>query len=55
MGAKYEVLYWDYKNGKYVTVEHTNSFIKAMWLVCKFEKKYPCVSIIFRRDKVKEV
>lgn len=27
MGAKYEVLYWDYKNGKYVTVEHTNSFI----------------------------
>lgn len=25
MGTKYEVLYWDYKNGKYVTVEHTKS------------------------------
>ena len=55
MEAKYEVLYWDYINGKYVTAEYTNSFIKAMRLVCKLEKKYYCVSIRFRRDKVKVV
>lgn len=26
MGTKYEVLYWDYENGKYVTEEYTNPY-----------------------------
>lgn len=53
MGGKYEVLYWDWQNGEEVTAEYTNSFIRAMRLVRKLERKYNCVSIKFRRDKVK--
>ena len=38
MGNKYEVLYWDYYEGKEVTVTYTGSFLKAMCLVRKYEK-----------------
>ena len=54
MGNKYEVLYWDYYTGKEVTVTYTDSFRKALWLVRKYEKKWHCVSIKFRRNRVKE-
>ena len=54
MGCKYEVLYWDYRNGVEVTVEHTNSFIRALYLVHKLEKSYHCVTIKFRRNRVKD-
>lgn len=53
MGAKYEVIYWDWQNGKEVTEENTNSFVRAMLLVRKLEKQYHCVSIKFRRGKIK--
>jgi hypothetical protein len=54
MGGKYEVLYWDYENGVEVTEEYTNSIFRAIYLLHKLEKKYYCVTIKFRRDKVKE-
>lgn len=54
MENKYEVLYWDYYVGKEVTVTYTGSFLKALWLVRKYEKKWHCVSIKFRRNRVKE-
>lgn len=54
IGNKYEVSYWDYYVGKEVTVTYTGSFLKAMWLVKKYEKKWHCVSIKFRRNRVKE-
>ena len=54
MGNKYEVSYWDYYVGKEVTVTYTGSFLKAMCLVRKYEKKWHCVSIKFRRNRVKE-
>ena len=52
MSAKYEVIYWDYIQCKEITEKYTNSFIEALWLVYKLEKKYHCVSIKFRRDRV---
>ena len=52
---KYEVLYWDYYVGKEVTVTYTGSFLKALWLVRKYEKKWHCVSVKFRRNRVKKV
>lgn len=54
MGGKYEVLYWDYENGVEVPVEYTNSIFRAIYLLHKLEKKSYCVTIKFRRDKVKE-
>ena len=48
------MLYWDYYVGKEVTVTYTDSFLKALWLVRKYEKKWHCVSIKFRRNRVKE-
>lgn len=54
MGAKYEVVYWDYKQGKEVSEEYTNSIFRAFYLLHKLEKEWYCVSIKFRRDKVKE-
>ena len=53
MENKYEVLYWDYYVGKEVTVTYTGSFLKAMWLVKKYEKKWHCVSVKFRRNRAK--
>lgn len=55
MGNKYGVSYWDYYVGKEVTVTFTSSFLKAMWLVRKYEKKWNCVSIHFRRNRVNKV
>lgn len=53
MGGKYEVIYWDGLRGKYVSEGYTNSFFKAMSMVRKLEKTWDCVSIQFRRNKVK--
>lgn len=53
MGGKYEVLYWDWVNGDYVSKGYTNSFIKAMLMVRKLEKTWSCVVIQFRRNRVK--
>ena len=53
MGGKYEVMYWDWITGKYISEGYTNSFFKAMHMVCKLEKTWDCVSIHFRRNKVK--
>lgn len=54
MGNKYEVFYWDWKNGKEIVEEHTGSIIKAYLLVRKLEKEYYCVGIRFRRDRVRK-
>lgn len=54
MGGKYEVLYWDWKNGKEVSEEITNSIFRAIYLLHKLEKEWYCVTIRFRRGKVKE-
>ena len=54
MGAKYEVVYWDYEQGREISVEYTNSIIKAFLLLCKLEREWYCVSIKFRRDRVRE-
>ena len=53
MGGKYEVLYWDWIAGKYISEAYTNSFFKAMRMVRKLEKTWSCVVIQFRRDNVK--
>ena len=53
MGDKYEVLHWDYYKGEYVSDGYTNSFLKAMYMVHKLERTWHCVTIQFRRDKVK--
>ena len=53
MGGKYEVIYWDWMRSKYVSEGFTNSFFKAMSMVRKLEKTWDCVSIHFRRNKVK--
>ena len=53
MGGKYEVIYWDWIREKYVSEGYTNSFFKAMSMVRKLEKTWDCVSICFRRNKVK--
>lgn len=52
MGGKYEILYWDWIDGKYVSKGYTNSFFKAMSMVRKLEKTWDCVFIGFRRNKV---
>lgn len=54
MGAKYEIIYWDYIHGKEVSVEHTNSLLRAWWLLHKLEKEWYCVTIKFRRYKVRQ-
>lgn len=54
MGGKYEVFYWDYKVGREVLLDETNSFIKAYLSLRKLEKQWYCVGIRFRRNKVKE-
>lgn len=54
MGGKYEVIYFDWKNGTEVTEEYTNSIFRAIYLLHKLEKQYYCVTIKFRRDKVKQ-
>lgn len=54
MGAKYEVFYWDYRCGKELTYDCTNSIIKAYLLVRKLEKQFHCVGIRFRRDRVRK-
>ena len=53
MGAKYEVIYWDYFKDKEVTEEHTNSLFRALYLVYKLEKRWYCVTVKLRRNKVK--
>lgn len=53
MGGKYEILYWDWIDGKYISEGYTNSFFKAMRMVRKLEKTWSCVVIQFRRDKAK--
>lgn len=53
MGCKYEVLYYDYYKGEYISYEYTNSFLKALFTVHKLKKTWRCVSIKFRRNKVK--
>lgn len=53
MGAKYEISYWDYTKGKEVVAEHTNSLLRAMWLVHYLEKRWFCVTVKLRRDKVR--
>ena len=45
--------YWDYIFCKEVSVEHTNSLLRAIYLLHKLEKQWGCVSIKFRRNKVK--
>lgn len=53
MGDKYEVLYWDYYRSDYVSEGYTNSLLKALLMVRKLEKKWHCVAIKFRRNRVK--
>ena len=53
MGGKYEILYWDWIDGKYVSKGYANSFFKAMSMVRKLEKTWDCVVIQFRRNKIK--
>ena len=55
MGGKYEVIYWDYKIGKEITEEYTNSIFRAIYLLHKLEKQWHCVTIKFRRNKVKNL
>ena len=54
MGGKYEVFYWDYKVGREIILDETNSLIKAYISMCKLEKRWYCVGIRFRRNKVEE-
>lgn len=54
MGGKYEVLYWDWTIGKEVSEEITDSIFRAIYLLHKLEKEWYCVTIKFRREKVKE-
>ena len=54
MGGKYEVIYFDWKIGTEVPEEYTNSIFRAIYLLHKLEKQYYCVTIKFRRDKVKQ-
>lgn len=53
MGGKYEILYWDWIDGKYVSKGYTNSFFKAMSMVRKLERTWDCVVIQFRRNRAK--
>ena len=53
MGGKYEILYWNWEISKDVVVEYTNSIFRAIYLLHKLEKEWGCVTIKFRRDKVK--
>lgn len=53
MGAKYEVIYWDYLKGEEVIEERTNSLFRALYLVRKLEKRWHCVTVKLRRNKVK--
>lgn len=54
MGAKYEIRYWDYIHNTEVTVERTNSLFRALRLLHKLEKEWYCVTIKFRRNKVRQ-
>ena len=54
MGTKYEIRYWDYIHNAEVVAERTNSLFRALWLLHKLEKKWYCVTIKFRRDKVRQ-
>ena len=51
---KYEVTYWDYDRQREVSEYSTDSFFKALRTVHQLEKRYHCVSIRFRRYKVKD-
>lgn len=53
MGAKYEISYWDYTKREEVVAEHTNSLLRTMWLVHYLEKRWFCVTVKLRRDKVR--
>ena len=55
MGRKYEVIYWDWKVAKEVSVELTDSIFRAIYLLHKLEKEWYCVTIKFRRNKVKNL
>lgn len=54
MGTKYEIRYWDYIHNTEVVAERTNSLFRALWLLHKLEKEWHCVTIKFRRDKVRQ-
>ena len=54
MGTKYEVTYWDWTIGKEFVEIRTNSIFKAIYTLLKLEKEWHCVSVKFRRNKVKE-
>ena len=53
MGAKYEISYWDYTKREEVVAERTNSLFRAMRLVHCLEKRWFCVTVKLRRDKVR--
>ena len=54
MGRKYEIFYWDYNVNREVIKKETDSLLEAYKIVCKLEKKWYCVGIRFRRNKVEE-
>ena len=54
MENKYEVLYWDYYVGKETTVTYTDSFLKAMWLVRKYEKMALCINKVSQKQSKRD-
>lgn len=51
MGDKYEVSYFDYNNGGYVSVGYYSWFFKAKRVAKKLCKKWYCVKIEMRLKK----
>lgn len=48
MGDRYEVQYWDYTKGKYVSVGYYHNFYKAKRVANKYAKDWYCVAILIR-------
>ena len=51
MGDKYEVQYWDYNRGKYISIGYFHYFFQAKKVAKKLSKKWYCVSILMRLKK----
>jgi len=52
MGDKYEISYWDYKEGREESVAHVHWLLQALWIARKYYKVWPCVRISIRNPKL---
>lgn len=48
MGGNYEVAYWDYSQGKYISVGYYEDFSEAQEVAEKYAKDWYCVAIYIR-------